>query len=122
MFKSRLHMFEFGKSEPQQVFLTSEHGMYTYSDLERFTAFFLDIIKQKFPLNYLHEIVPKIILYFFIFFTHFLSKKLQIYFENVPNSFCTSIKAMALDLEAFIFSRFRMIPASCLKSSNFSSE
>ncbi|HCI71962.1 MAG TPA: hypothetical protein DHV30_15755, partial [Balneola sp.] len=40
-------MFEFGKSEPQQVFLTSEHGMYTYSDLERFTAFFLDIIKQK---------------------------------------------------------------------------
>ena len=47
MFKSRLHMFEFGKSEPQKVFLTSEHGMYTYSDLERFTGFFLDIIKQK---------------------------------------------------------------------------
>ena len=40
-------MFEFGKSEPQKVFLTSEHGMYTYSDLERFTGFFLDIIKQK---------------------------------------------------------------------------
>lgn len=40
-------MFEFGKSEPQKVFLASEHGMYTYSDLERFTGFFLDIIKQK---------------------------------------------------------------------------
>lgn len=40
-------MFEFGKTEPQKVFLASEHGMYTYSDLERFTGFFLDIIKQK---------------------------------------------------------------------------
>ncbi len=47
MFKSRLHMFEFGNSEPQKVFLTSDSGMYTYSDLERFTGFFLDIIKQK---------------------------------------------------------------------------
>jgi O-succinylbenzoic acid--CoA ligase len=40
-------MFEFGKTEPQKVFLTSENGMYTYSDLERFTGYFLDIIKQK---------------------------------------------------------------------------
>ncbi len=47
MFKSRLHIFEFGKAEPQKVFLTSVHRMYTYSDLERFTGFFLDIIKQK---------------------------------------------------------------------------
>ncbi len=60
MFKSRLHMFEFGKSEPQKVFLTSEHGMYTYSDLERFTGFFLDTIKQKsdslkWPIAFLSE-------------------------------------------------------------------
>ncbi|MEP0006760.1 MAG: AMP-binding protein [Balneola sp.] len=53
-------MFEFGKSEPQKVFLTSEHGMYTYSDLERFTGFFLDIIKQKsdsikWPIAFLSE-------------------------------------------------------------------
>jgi O-succinylbenzoic acid--CoA ligase len=40
-------MFEFGRTEPQKVFLTSEHGMYTYSDLERFTGYFLDTIKQK---------------------------------------------------------------------------
>lgn len=53
-------MFEFGKSEPQKVFLTSEHGMYTYSDLERFTGFFLDVIKQKsdsvkWPIAFLSE-------------------------------------------------------------------
>lgn len=53
-------MFEFGKSEPQKVFLTSEHGMYTYSDLERFTGFFLDIIKRKsdsikWPIAFLSE-------------------------------------------------------------------
>ncbi len=60
MFKSRLHMFEFGKSEPQKVFLTSETGMYTYSDLERFTGFFLDVIKEKsdsvkWPIAFLSE-------------------------------------------------------------------
>jgi len=60
VFKSRLHMFEFGKTEPQKVFLTSEHGMYTYSDLERFTGFFLDIIKSKsdstkWPIAFLSE-------------------------------------------------------------------
>lgn len=60
MFKSRLHVFEFGKIEPQKVFLASEHGMYTYSDLERYTGFFLDIIKQKsdsvkWPIAFLSE-------------------------------------------------------------------
>lgn len=60
MFKSRLHMFEFGKIEPQKVFLASEHGMYTYSDLERYTGFFLDILKQKsdsvkWPIAFLSE-------------------------------------------------------------------
>ncbi len=40
-------MFEFGDAEPQKVFLTSEQGMYNYSDLERFAGFFLDLIKKK---------------------------------------------------------------------------
>lgn len=40
-------MFEFRKTDPELVFLTSQHGMYTYSDLDRFTAFFQDILQQK---------------------------------------------------------------------------
>lgn len=53
-------MFEFKRNEPQQVFLTSEHGMYTYSDLDRFTGFFHDIIKDKadstkWPIAFLSE-------------------------------------------------------------------
>ncbi|HET8865980.1 MAG TPA: class I adenylate-forming enzyme family protein [Gracilimonas sp.] len=47
MFKSRLHMFEFKKSDAPQVFLSSEHGMYTYSDLNRFTAFFKELVEKK---------------------------------------------------------------------------
>ncbi|WP_409028884.1 class I adenylate-forming enzyme family protein [Gracilimonas sediminicola] len=47
MFKSRLHMFEFKKKEAPHVFLSSQHGMYTYSDLERFTAFFKDLVEEK---------------------------------------------------------------------------
>ena len=47
MFKSRLHMFEFKKTDPELVFLTSQHGMFTYSDLDRFTAFFQDQVEQK---------------------------------------------------------------------------
>jgi hypothetical protein len=40
---------------------------------------------------------------------------------GVPNYFCTSIKAMALVLVAFIFSVFLMIPASSFNSASFSS-
>lgn len=47
MFKSRLHRFEFKKTAPQYAFLASEHGMYTYNDLDRFTAFFQDVLIQK---------------------------------------------------------------------------
>jgi O-succinylbenzoic acid--CoA ligase len=47
MFKSRLHSFEFKQKEQPNVFLTSQHGMYTYSDLERFTAFFKDLVEEK---------------------------------------------------------------------------
>lgn len=47
VFKSRLHIFEFKKNDPQLVFLTSQHGMYTYRDLNRFTAFFQDILINK---------------------------------------------------------------------------
>ncbi len=47
MFKSRLHIFEFKKTDPELVFLTSQHGMFTYSDLDRFTAFFRDIVETK---------------------------------------------------------------------------
>ncbi|RNC79613.1 MAG: o-succinylbenzoate--CoA ligase [Balneola sp.] len=60
MFRSRLHSFEFRKTNPQQVFLTSQHGMYTYSDLDRFTAFFKDIVEKKsdsikWPIAFLSE-------------------------------------------------------------------
>ncbi len=60
MFKSRLHIFEFKKSTPQEVFLTSEHGMFTYHDLDRFTAYFKDIVEQKadslkWPIAFLSE-------------------------------------------------------------------
>ncbi len=60
MFKSRLHIFEFRKNNPQEVFLTSEHGMFTYHDLDRFTAYFKDIIEQnadslKWPVAFLSE-------------------------------------------------------------------
>ncbi len=47
MFKSRLHIFEFKKTAPDFVFLASKEGMYTYNDLDRFTAFFQDILIQK---------------------------------------------------------------------------
>ena len=47
MFKSRLHIFEFKKTDPQLVFLTSQHGMFTYSDLDRFTGFFQNILQEK---------------------------------------------------------------------------
>jgi O-succinylbenzoic acid--CoA ligase len=40
-------MFEFRKKETPQVFLSSQHGMYTYSDLERFTAFFKNLVEKK---------------------------------------------------------------------------
>lgn len=40
-------MFEFKKSEAPHVFLSSQKGMYTYSDLDRFTAFFKDLVEQK---------------------------------------------------------------------------
>lgn len=47
MFKSRLHRFEFKKGDAPHVFLSSQHGMYTYSDLDRFTAFFKDLVDKK---------------------------------------------------------------------------
>lgn len=47
MFKSRLHKFEFKRDKTPHVFLSSQHGMYTYSDLERFTAFFKDLVEEK---------------------------------------------------------------------------
>ncbi|MDR9417468.1 class I adenylate-forming enzyme family protein [Gracilimonas sp.] len=48
MLKSRLHRFEFKKNKkPQQVFLSSQDGLYTYSDLNRFTAFIKDLVKEK---------------------------------------------------------------------------
>lgn len=47
MFKSRLHMFEFKKKEAPHVFLSSQHGMYTYSDLDRFTSFFKDLVEKN---------------------------------------------------------------------------
>lgn len=47
MFKSRLHKFEFKKKDAPNVFLSSQDGMYTYSDLERFTGFFKDLVEEK---------------------------------------------------------------------------
>jgi O-succinylbenzoic acid--CoA ligase len=47
VFKSRLHIFEFKKTAPDFVFLASKDGMYTYNDLDRFTAFFQDILIQR---------------------------------------------------------------------------
>jgi len=60
VFKSRLHIFEFKKTAPDFVFLASKDGMYTYNDLERFTAFFQDILIQKsdslkWPIAFLSE-------------------------------------------------------------------
>lgn len=60
MFKSRLHIFEFKKTAPQLAFLASQHGMYNYKDLERFTAFFQDILIRrsdslKWPVAFLSE-------------------------------------------------------------------
>lgn len=47
MYKSRLHKFEFKKKEMPHVFLSSQDGMYTYSDLDRFTAYFKDLVEKK---------------------------------------------------------------------------
>ncbi|MTI88680.1 MAG: o-succinylbenzoate--CoA ligase [Balneolaceae bacterium] len=47
MFKSRLHSFEFKQENPPSVFLASQNGLYTYSDLRRFTSFLKDTILQK---------------------------------------------------------------------------
>lgn len=46
MYKSRLHMFEFKRKEKHEVFLSSKDGMYTYSDLERFSGFFKDLYEK----------------------------------------------------------------------------
>ncbi|MEX0722958.1 MAG: o-succinylbenzoate--CoA ligase [Gracilimonas sp.] len=60
MFKSRLHRFEFKKGDAPHVFLSSQQGMYTYSDLDRFTSFFKDMVENKadslkWPLAFLAE-------------------------------------------------------------------
>jgi len=60
VFKSRLHIFEFKKNDPQEVFLTSQYGMFTYSDLHRYTAYFQNVIKEKadsakWPIAFLSE-------------------------------------------------------------------
>lgn len=47
MYKSRLHKFEFKRKEMPDVFLSSQYGMYTYSDLDRFTAFIKDLIEDR---------------------------------------------------------------------------
>lgn len=47
MLKTRLHSFEFKRTDPQTVFLASQQGMYNYSDLNRYTAYFRDIMKEK---------------------------------------------------------------------------
>ena len=47
MFKSRLHIFEFKKTDPQLAFLASKDRIYTYNDLNKFTAYFQDILIQK---------------------------------------------------------------------------
>ncbi|MFP8488518.1 class I adenylate-forming enzyme family protein [Gracilimonas sp. Q87] len=60
MFKSRLHNFEFNKSEKQDTFLSSRHEMYTYSDLDRFSAYFKDLVEDngdslKWPVAFVAE-------------------------------------------------------------------
>ncbi|SMO32904.1 class I adenylate-forming enzyme family protein [Gracilimonas mengyeensis] len=57
MFKSRLHKFEFKKKESPDVFLSSQHGMYTYNDLNRFTAFFKDLVDTKTEGNFERPVV-----------------------------------------------------------------
>lgn len=47
MFKSRLHSFEFNKENQPSVFLTSQNGLYTYSDLNRFTLYLEDTVQAK---------------------------------------------------------------------------
>ncbi len=60
MVRSRLHNFEFNKSEKQDIFLSSRHGMYTYSDLDRFAAYFQDLVEDngdslKWPVAFIAE-------------------------------------------------------------------
>ncbi len=60
MFKSRLYTFEFKKNAPEQIFLASEQGMYTYKDLTRFTAYIKNLIgteadSLKWPVAFLSE-------------------------------------------------------------------
>lgn len=40
MFKSNLHTFDFGNRNTELIFLASENGTFSYTDLNRFTAFF----------------------------------------------------------------------------------
>ncbi|MFN1836011.1 o-succinylbenzoate--CoA ligase [Balneola sp. MJW-20] len=47
MLKTRLHSFEFNKTDPQTVFMASQQGMYTYRDLDRYTAYFKSKIEEK---------------------------------------------------------------------------
>ena len=49
MYKSRLHMFEFKRKEKHEIFLSSKDGMYTYSDLERFSGFLKDLYEKNEP-------------------------------------------------------------------------
>ncbi len=40
-------MFEFKRKETPPVFLSSQDGMYTYDDLDRFSAYFKDLVAAK---------------------------------------------------------------------------
>ncbi|MFA5667878.1 MAG: o-succinylbenzoate--CoA ligase [Balneolaceae bacterium] len=60
MFKSNLHTFDFGRGDPELIFLASENGTYNYADLDRFTAFFEQTLSThadslKWPVAFLSD-------------------------------------------------------------------
>ncbi len=67
MFKSHLHIFDLAKSTKEVAFLSSVKGDYSYRDLDRFTGYFQEILKEhsdslKWPVAFLSESSDELVL------------------------------------------------------------
>merc|ERR1711965_1020512 len=67
VFKSHLHIFDLAKSTKEVAFLSSVKGDYSYRDLDRFTGYFQEILKEhsdslKWPVAFLSESSDELVL------------------------------------------------------------
>jgi O-succinylbenzoic acid--CoA ligase len=112
-------MFEFKKSAPQEVFLSSQYGMYTYNDLDRFTAYFHDLVVKyseslKWPVAFMAESSDMLVfsiaacwklgIPFVPLSPKLTDEELENYLNelNPPLVFCDSANINRVDLESVV--------------------